>query len=46
MIEEEVWTREEDMTLKYLREDKEITKWNVIAKKMSEEFNFPERTGK
>lgn len=43
MIKEEIWTIEEDLMLKNLCEEFSLGKWNVIAQKMSEDYNFPER---
>lgn len=44
MIKEETWTIEEDQMLKNLCEEISLDRWNIIAKKMSEDYNFPERT--
>ena len=41
MIIEEVWTKEEENTLKYLREHVYLERWNLIAQKMWEDYNFP-----
>ena len=46
MPERKAWSSEEDEVLKNLREEQQITKWSVIAKKMAEEYNMPGRTGK
>lgn len=46
MPERKPWTPEEDKVLKFLREEQKITKWSLIAKKMSEEYDMPGRTGK
>jgi hypothetical protein len=32
--------------VKHLREEVQIKKWSIIAKKMAEEFEMPGRTGK
>ena len=46
MPERKAWTPEEDRTLKYLREELQINKWSIIAKKMADEFDMLGRTGK
>ena len=46
MPERKAWTPEEDRTLKMLREEFQINKWSIIAKKMADEYDMPGRTGK
>lgn len=46
MPERKAWTPEQDKTLKHLREELQINKWSIIAKKMADEFDMPGRTGK
>lgn len=46
MPERRAWTTEEDKILKHLKEDLQIVKWSAIARRMADDHNMPDRTGK
>ena len=46
MPERKVWSAEEDKILIFLKEEKGIAKWSLIAKTMDEEYKIYGRTGK
>ena len=41
MPENKPFTEEEDKIIKHLYENEKITKWAIIARKLTEEYNLP-----